>query len=231
MRHVRVPFDCCYNITYRLVRMSSSKHSKSETTVANLLSAARSAFLAKNYAEVTMDEIAEAAGVTKGALYHHFRSKEALYLEMMHAYLQGMRELFRAALGELGTTKERLRRLTQSFLNLPPEQRDLMKLVRRDINIFRDPLREQLVRAYQATLPQPIEALVREGIDEGQLSPADARLLSWTYVSMVEVMLTHYAASLFEDEEAMLDRVLELFFSGAGRPAESIASLPVSGTP
>lgn len=205
--------------------MSPSQVSRSEITVANLLASARSAFLAKNYADVTMDDIAEAAGVTKGALYHHFESKEALYLEMMHVDLQKKRELFRAAIVKTGSTRERLRRLTQRFLDLPPEERELMKLVRRDINIFKNPVREQLVRAYQASLPEPIEEVTRQGIEKGELAPADPRLLSWMYVAMVEVMLTRYAATLFEDPEGMLEAVLDLFFSGAGQPVESTASL------
>ena len=206
--------------------MSPSLNSKSETTVSNLLSSARRAFLAKNYADVTMDEITEAAGVTKGALYHHFRSKEALYLEMMHVYLQDKRQLFHTALEGPESTRERLRRVTQRFLELPPEERELMKLVRRDINIFRDPQREQLVRAYQATLPQPIEAVLRKGIQEGELSQGDPRLLSWMYVAMVEVMLTRYAGTLFGSEEAISDRVVDLFFAGAGQAAASTISLP-----
>ncbi len=206
--------------------MSTKQNLKSETTVPNLLASARSAFLAKNYADVTMDEIARAAGVTKGALYHHFASKEALYLEMMHADLQEKRDLFRSAVERPGSCRARLSRLTERFLDLPPEKRDLIRLVRRDINIFKDPLREQLVRAYQAALPKQIEAVLRDGIQEGQLAPADPRLLSWMYVAMVEVMLTRYAAEHFQDEKAKLEAVLDLFFAGAGQKAKSTVSLP-----
>lgn len=207
--------------------MSPGQDSKSEVTIANLLGSARTAFLAKNYADVTMDEIAEAAGVTKGALYHHFESKQALYLEMMHTDLREKRRIFAAALEGSGSTREQLRRITQRFLELPQEARDLIKLIRRDINIFRDPAREQLVRAYQATLPQPIEAVIREGIGEGHLAPADPRLLSWIFVAMVEVMLTPYAASQYEDTETMLEAVLDLFFSGAGMTEAS--TMPIAG--
>jgi AcrR family transcriptional regulator len=217
--------------TYRLVRMSTKQNSKSETAVPNLLAAARTAFIAKNYADVTMDEIAKAAGVTKGALYHHFASKQALYLEMMHADLQEKRDLFRSAVERPGSCRARLSRLTERFLDLPPEKRDLIKLVRRDINIFKDPQREQLVRAYQAALPEQIEAVIREGIETGQLAPADTRLLSWMYVAMVEVMLTPYAATLFEDEVAMLEGVLDLFIACAGQAVEPSVSLPASGAP
>lgn len=44
-----------------------------------MLAAARSAFGAKGYAQASVEEIAEAARVTKGAVYHHFASKEALF--------------------------------------------------------------------------------------------------------------------------------------------------------
>src|SRR5580658_9563065 len=40
-----------------------------------LLAAARELFAEKGFAATTRDEIAERAGVTRGALYHHFASK------------------------------------------------------------------------------------------------------------------------------------------------------------
>ncbi len=44
-----------------------------------MLTAARSLFGAKGYAQTSVDEIADAARVTKGAVYHHFAGKEALF--------------------------------------------------------------------------------------------------------------------------------------------------------
>ena len=173
-------------------------------------------FLSRNYADVTMDDIAMAAAVTKGALYHHFANKGALYLAMMHADLEEKKALLRSAVESEGTCRERLRRLTQIFLELPPEKRDLIKLVRRDINIFKDPARDQLVRAYQAALPEQIEVIIRDGIRDGELAPADPRLLSWLHVAMVEVALTRYAESVFQNREAVLDFVTHLFFHGVG---------------
>jgi AcrR family transcriptional regulator len=60
---------------------------KSTTTIANILEEAKKLFVSKNYADVTMLDIAEAAQMTKGALYYHFASKESLYVAMMLAYL------------------------------------------------------------------------------------------------------------------------------------------------
>src|SRR5690606_24867934 len=105
---------------------------------------------------VTMSDIAGVAEVTKGALYHHFNSKEDLYLTMMHAYLQEIGEvMWQTAREGDATCRERLRHFTLSFLTLPAAKQELMRLVRRDINIFKNPQREKLVRAYQAALPEP----------------------------------------------------------------------------
>ena len=192
-------------------------NTRSEATVANILGAAQALFLNQNYADVTMDDIADAAGVTKGALYHHFANKEALYLAMMHADLEEKKALFRAAVESQGTCRERLRRMTQIFLELSREKRDLIKLVRRDVNVFKDPIRSQLVRAYQAALPEQIEIILRDGIRDGELAPADPRLLAWLHVALVDVVLTRYAESVLRGQENVLDFVTNLFFNGAGK--------------
>jgi AcrR family transcriptional regulator len=58
-----------------------------EATRRAVLDAARAAFAAKGYAQASVEEIAAAAGVTKGAVYHHFSGKEALF-KTVHAEVE-----------------------------------------------------------------------------------------------------------------------------------------------
>ena len=57
--------------------MLRSQHA--EATRRAVLDAAKSLFGRQGYAQTSVDEIADAARVTKGAVYHHFAGKEALF--------------------------------------------------------------------------------------------------------------------------------------------------------
>ena len=57
-----------------------NKHvERSRVTRERLLTHARTLFAGRGYAAVGTEEIVRAAGVTRGALYHQFRDKEALF--------------------------------------------------------------------------------------------------------------------------------------------------------
>lgn len=56
-----------------------SQTERSQSTQTALITAARTLFAEQGYAAVPADEIVRAAGVTRGALYHHFGDKQGLF--------------------------------------------------------------------------------------------------------------------------------------------------------
>src|SRR4051794_2156134 len=55
------------------------KSSRADVTRRSLITSARALFGEKGYAATSVDEVVRHAGVTKGALYHHFRDKDDLF--------------------------------------------------------------------------------------------------------------------------------------------------------
>ncbi len=56
-----------------------SQEERTRSTRSALTAAARDLFASRGYSAVSTDEIVRAAGVTRGALYHHYADKQALF--------------------------------------------------------------------------------------------------------------------------------------------------------
>lgn len=196
-------------------------YAKSKITINSILEAARMLFVARNYADVTITDIAAAAEVSKGALYHHFSSKEDIYLQMMHHFLREIQAVTQAAAeNSTGSCRERLRHSLVSFLQLPDDLLNVLRLVRRDINIFTDPMRQALIEAYQIAVPKQVESIIHAGIASAEIQPIDARLLSWELVALVEVALRPYSRRLLGSHEDMADFLIHLFLDGVAARRE-----------
>ena len=61
-----------------MAQARQSRASMIEATRAKLIAAARQAFAQHGYAQASMDELTAQAGLTRGALYHHFGGKPGL---------------------------------------------------------------------------------------------------------------------------------------------------------
>lgn len=83
-----------------------------------ILEAAINAYHTNGYARTTIDDIARLAGVSKGAIYWHFKGKEAIFLALMSSWVETLYDLFQKLRDEDRSTEEKLRvLLEQSLLN------------------------------------------------------------------------------------------------------------------
>ena len=93
--------------------MYNMKRTKEEAAVtrAAVLKAALAVFSAKGYAAATLDDVAKAAKVTRGAIYWHFKSKADLYNTLVQELSARGASVVQQAVSEGGTFIEILRRI------------------------------------------------------------------------------------------------------------------------
>ncbi|BDB22833.1 TetR/AcrR family transcriptional regulator [Cupriavidus sp. P-10] len=63
--------------------MARSNRERTEATRQALLDAARTLFVERGYGETSTPDVCAAAGITRGALYHHFADKRDLFRHVM----------------------------------------------------------------------------------------------------------------------------------------------------
>jgi AcrR family transcriptional regulator len=89
---------------------------RSASTRAKLIRAARTLFARKGYAGVGTEEIVRRAGVTRGALYHQFPSKEDLFLAVYELVEQELTQGVAGLLGEVASPFAAMRLGIRAFL-------------------------------------------------------------------------------------------------------------------
>jgi AcrR family transcriptional regulator len=91
--------------------------SRSASTRARLIRAARKLFARNGYAAVGTEEIVRRAGVTRGALYHQFADKQDLFLAVYEQVEQDLTERVATTLGEVSSPFAALRTGIGVFLD------------------------------------------------------------------------------------------------------------------
>ena len=149
---------------------------RSEETRARLLQAASKEFSSNGYDAASVDDICAEAGVSKGAFYHHFPSKQAVFLALFEDWLKGVDTGLEAA--RKPTVPETLTNMSR-MLPFIFTQADgqLPMFLEFWLQASRDEAIWKVINApYQRYLDY-FAALVKQGIAEGsfrQLDPASA---------------------------------------------------------
>ena len=148
-------------------------------TRGKLIAAARKAFGTVGYAEASMDDFTAEAGLTRGALYHHFGGKkgllEAVIMQMDAEMTERLREVSRRAPNPWDAFVDE--NLAYVQMALEPE---IQRIVHRDgPAVLGDPLGWSNQEGCLAAIMNNLRILKREGYIREELDPeATARLLN-----------------------------------------------------
>lgn len=86
---------------------------RSEETKTRIMDSAIKLFSTRGFAAASVDDICDEAGISKGAFYHHFESKQALFLALLDSWLQTIENAIEASKDK--TVPETFMQMTEAF--------------------------------------------------------------------------------------------------------------------
>lgn len=181
-----------------------------------LLDVALRLFAARGFEATTMDEIAEAAGVTKPLLYQHFASKRALYLELCDGVAQSLLEAIGKAVAAAAGPRQQVEGGFAAYFHLVVSQSEAFSLLFGS-EVPDDPELSRAVRHVEDMLAEAIDVLIDAGLDEDH-----RRMLAYAVVGMAEGA-SRYFFDLHERSGAPYDE------ADADRSARRLADLAWAG--
>jgi len=147
-------------------------------TRAKLMAAGRKAFAAVGYADASMDDFTSEAGLTRGALYHHFGDKRGLFEAVVTEIDCEMTERLKTRAAAAPTPWEGFLEEGIGYIEmaLEPEIRRIM--LRDGPAVLGDPASWPSANGCITTMRRSLEALIRSGTIREIDTEATARMLT-----------------------------------------------------
>jgi AcrR family transcriptional regulator len=166
-----------------IIKENRMPQQRAEETRSRILDAAVRKFANAGYDSASVDDICAEAGVSKGAFYHHFPSKQAVFLALMQGWL-GMIDMSMEAVHKR-TVPETLITMTNLLPGVFAAAEDRLPMFLEFwLQASRDETVWKAIIAPYRHYQEYFARLVEDGIAEGSLKPTDSGVAAQVIVSM-----------------------------------------------
>jgi len=199
--------------------------SASVSSILDILTAAETLFAAHGYDAVSMQKVAKAANTSKSNLYHHFKSKDDLYISVLKQACQAVHDLTHD-LNLMDTNiHDRLNLFSREHLKNLHHNSQISKLILRELldgDSGRG--RELAQQVFQGQFLQ-MQQLLQSGQASGEIhQDMDAALMAVSLVGLNVFLfqsfpvLQHLSPSSFQHQEATGQAMFDLLWQGFASP-------------
>ena len=195
-----------------------------------LLEAALRVFATHGYRTTRLEQVAAAAGVTKGAVYHYFSNKEELLLRALEQYQERSFGCLEEALRhERGPSSARIRLVfRRAFGGDDPVRRDVLRLLQGVAYEVPDAYRRWIAKGPMKGW-RLVASLIEEGKASGEFrADVDSDVAARVVLTgvMVQIIWQRHAdeiRGLAVDQDRLIDSAVDLLLAGL-RPAVAVRS-------
>ncbi len=165
-----------------------------QDTKAQILAAATAVFAEKGFAKAGMNDIVRASGLSKGGVYWHFKSKDAIVEAIFEQFFTGQLAMLELVYNSPGSAGEKLLQLAKLSGS------DLMEMVQQfpaPLEFYALASRDKvLTNALQTYLERYLErtcSMIQQGIDEGEFRAVQVADTAVTIAAIFEGILLLWA--------------------------------------
>ncbi len=181
---------------------------------ARILECALELFAARGYDAVGVQEIAEAAGITKPTLYHYYGSKHGLLVALQETYQVPFLEKVRHASAYQGDLPATLEKLTRAFFNFAQEYPVYYRMQLALYFAPRHSEAHQAVASVDEDLHGLVEAMFASASrDHGNMHGRQT-LYAATFVGMLNTCIGLWLNGYLDLSEELIQRVVRQFQYG-----------------
>jgi AcrR family transcriptional regulator len=172
-----------------------------------IISTALQLFETNGYHGVTVNQIVEKSGTSKGGFYHYFKSKDEL-LYMIHDYfISYVLEKANEAIQIYATPTERLQAIIQSFVRVFDLYKPHISVFYQE-SIYLKPEYEEIIKKKRDDYRDIIFQVIEEGIEAGEFrSNLSVKITGMAILGMVNWTYKWYQA----DGEKTIEEIAEIF--------------------
>lgn len=183
-----------------------------------ILDGATTLFVHHGYHGISMREIAERAGVSKPALYYHFRDKEDLFLAILTANIERIERIVLAAQREETTARRQIGRILREIMANAPEQHAIIRLATQELAHLGPNAQTAFGQLYHEKFTRLIETILAEGMARGELRGLNAHQVAWILLGMMYPFIYPSHDAGLDTAGDASEMILEVFFDGLAAP-------------
>jgi AcrR family transcriptional regulator len=172
-------------------------------------------FVSRGYNAVSMREIAEVCGVSKAALYYHFKDKEDLFVALLEDYLDDIQAVIQRQRQPGGTIRQQLGRVVTAIFEQKPEKRAIIRLATQEMSNLSQEARAAFGTVYYDRFIGQIETMLAEGVNSGELLPMDTATATWVLLGMMYPFFYPGHNRATGETGQAVQLMLNIFFDGA----------------
>lgn len=166
----------------------SPKQDVSEERKNQILDAAMNIFAKMGFHKARMDDVAQESGLSKGALYWYFKSKDAIIAAILERLFNlALKDLKRLEQAGEGSVRDGLMVYTQQLLVFMDRMKPLLPMMYEFYALMgRQKMMQQFARGYYSEYIGVMSKVIQHGVEQGEFKEVDPVDVAATFVALFE---------------------------------------------